>query len=284
MNRQYYYLVAGLPDIFYDDKKIPISLLEFRSYLSEHLNESEMQLINTFFWRFDNQNIMNRLEGKSDQINNLGNLNEESIEELFSAVKEGSFDEAKRIAPEYLARFIDAYKNEEPIYEGIRWDLQLSVLYYDFITTTSNSFINSWYLFERDLSNLLTAYNCRKNEISFSNQLVGKGELKDKLLKSSAKDFGITDEIDDIEKILKLAEETDILTQEKGLDLLMWEKLDTDSFFHYFSLEKLFVFTIKLSIAERWTGLDKETGLQFFEELLKDLGASYEFPAEFSLK
>jgi hypothetical protein len=284
MSRQYYYIVAGLPDILYDDKKIPLSLHDYRSYLSEQLSPGEMELIRTFFWRFDNENIINRLEGGTKPVHPLGNLDENKLDGLFDFVKEGSFEEAEKIAPAYLGRFIEAYKNEEPIFDGKRWDLQLSELYYDSITNTKNGFINSWYKFERDLNNFLTAFSCRNNEISIPNQLIGSGELNDKLTKSSARDFGITDELEYVEKILKVVEDSDIINQEKGLDQIKWEKLDADSFFHYFSLEKLFVFMIKLSIAERWMNLDKDTGLQLFEELLKNLGTSNKFSEEFSLK
>lgn len=284
MSRQYYYLVAGLPDIVYDDKKIPISQEEFREYLQEHLPKEDMDLIKLIFWYFDNQNVINRLEGSDAEFLPLGNLSVDELDELFAAVKEGSLDIAADIAPSYLGQFIDAYKNETPIIEGKRWDLQLSELYYEFATSTKNKFINDWFSFDRDFNNVLTAYNCRNNEFDVAKQVIGSGDLVEKLIKSSAKDFGITDEIELADKIFKAADETDIIKQEKGLDLIKWEKLLEDSFFHYFSLEKLFVFTVQLSIAERWISLDKDTGIKLFEELLKSLESSYEFPADFSLK
>ncbi len=284
MSRQYYYLVAGLPDIVYDDKKIPLSQLEFREYLKEHLPEDDMELIKLYYWRYDNQNVMNRLNGSDEEFLSLGNLTADDLDELFAAVKEGSFDTASKIAPPYFGEFIDAFKNETQLFEGKRWDLQLSELYYQFATSTSNTFINNWFLFEKDFNNVLTAYNCRNNEFDVAKQVIGEGELYDKLIKSSTKDFGITDEIENVERIFKAADEEDIIKQEKGLDIIKWEKLAEDSFFHYFSLEKLFAFTIQLSIAERWITLDKETGIKLFEELLNSLEGSYEFPADFSLK
>lgn len=284
MSRQYYYLIAGLPDIFFDDKKVPFTLVDFRNYLSEYLTDSEIGLLYTYFWRFDNENILNRLNDSSYSIDLKGNLDEQTIDELFSLIKEGSINDAEKIAPAYLCTFIDAFKNEKAIYEGKSWDLQLSELYYQFCTKTPNDFINKWFSFERDLNNLLTAIRCRNNNLEIASQIIGSGDLNEKLIKSSAKDFGLSDEIENLEKIFKAVEEDDILISERKIDQIKWDKLDDDSFFYYFNLEKLFVFIIKLSIAERWLSLDKETGIKLFEELLKSLEASYEFPEEFSLK
>ena len=46
MSRQYYYLVAGLPDVFFDDKKLSATQGEYRAYLGEYLTEKE-QIIET---------------------------------------------------------------------------------------------------------------------------------------------------------------------------------------------------------------------------------------------
>ncbi|MBN1116997.1 MAG: DUF2764 family protein [Bacteroidales bacterium] len=284
MSRQYYYLVAGLPDIIFDDKKIPLSTLEYRAYLEEHLEASEMSLLKTFFWRFDNKNVLKILKNTEVEQIGFGNLSLEQLDELFRCVKDGSNEDAMAIAPGYLVRFITAYKAETPIIEGKSWELQLSDLYYDYICQTSNTFINNWYTFEKNISNVLTALQCRKYEIDRNGKLAGKGEVIEKLEKSSSRDFGLSDEIELIDQIIKISEETDLLLQEQKTDLLKWGYLDENSFFHYFSIEKLFVFLIKLSIAERWISLDKETGRKLFEELLKDLETSYEFPEEFSLK
>lgn len=284
MSRQYHYLVAGLPELFFDEKKPQTSLIAFREYLNEHLSFDEMLLLNLLFWKYDNNNILEKLQNPEFEINPLGNLSLEEIEELFSAQKSGSLDSLGFYVPEYILDFIEAYKNNETIISGRTWELQLTELYFNHINNINNQYIKDWFVFEKDLTNLLTAFNCRKNELQIDKQLIGKGELVDKLVKSSARDFGITDEIEGIEKILKALDEDDLLEQEKKIDILKWELLDESSFFFYFTIERLFVFLIKLSITDRWLKLDKETGLKLFKELLNNLESAYEFPAEFGLK
>ena len=36
MSRQYHYLVAGLPELIFEDKKLVHTSADFRNYLSEH--------------------------------------------------------------------------------------------------------------------------------------------------------------------------------------------------------------------------------------------------------
>ncbi len=283
MRRQHYFLVSGLPDIFFDDKKISVSLNEFRNYLQEYLTEQEMKLIRLYYWRFDNTNILNRLENNEEKHNTLGNLDTNELDELFSAVKDDSFESLSFEIPDYIIEFIEAFKTETPIYTNKSWELQFSELYFEYFTGIENKFISGWYKFEQNLGNILTAINCRKADIAIENQLIGSGDLNDKLLKSSARDFGVdNDDLINADAVFKALEIEDLMEQEKKLDTIRWELLDESSFFHYFSLEKLFVFLIKLSIVERWMSLDKIKGLELFKELLNSLETSFEFPAEFS--
>lgn len=283
MPRQYHYLVAGLPDLMQDDQKIPMSTVQFRELLQGNMPENEFALIRSFFWRYDNQNLMARLQNPESDVDPLGNLSSADLDELLAAVKEGSFS-GSSVLPQYLATFISAYTNDTSLIENKRWELQLSELYYEHLVSEANDFVRNWYMFERDLSNILTAFNCRNHEIPVENQIIGKNELSEKLVKSNARDFGIDKDFPRIEQILKALDETDLLEQEKLIDRIKWEYLDEAVFFYYFTIERLFSFLIKLSIVERWMVLDKPTGQQLFNELINNLESSYAFPDEFKLK
>lgn len=284
MRRQYHYLVAGLPDLLIDDQKAPLSIVQFRELLQENMPANDFDIIRSFFWRFDNQNVLMRIQNPESPVDALGNLNSNELDELFSIVKEGSFSGTTSSAPQYLADFIEAYSNDAPVYEGKRWDVQLSELYYEFLISSENEFIRTWYLFERDLTNILTASNCKQHEMPVENQIIGKDDLVEKLIKSNAKDFGIDKDFPRIEQIFKAIDEQDLLEQEKHIDRIKWDYLDEASFFQYFTIEKLFSFLIKLSLVERWMVLDKPTGQQLFNELISNLEGSYAFPDEFKLK
>ena len=54
----YYCLIAGLPEISPDDKKLSLSVQELRTYLSNYLTKDEMDAINLFFYPNDNLQII----------------------------------------------------------------------------------------------------------------------------------------------------------------------------------------------------------------------------------
>ena len=283
MSKQYHYLVAGLPDLFIDDSKLSISTVEYRDMLTESMSGKDMQLIRLFFYEYDNQNVLKNIKNADSAFDKRGNLSETELETAFDMAKEG-VTEGAGLIPTYIVQFISAYKSETPIFEGKSWELQLSELYYEFVTSASNDFVSDWFKFQRDMQNLITAVQCRKYNVPVENQLIGKSELTEKLSRSNARDFGIDSDFIMLEPILKATEEEDLLEFEKKIDRIKWDYLDDRVFFHYFTVEKLFAFLIKLSIVERWLELDKETGRKLFNELLSNLEAGYEFPEEFKLK
>lgn len=283
MSRQYHYLVAGLPDILFDDSKLLVGMAEFKQLLSEHLHESDFDIIKLFFYRYDNNNILARLKDSECAINTIANYSSEELTNIFDSVKDGSLDTSSGV-PFYFREFVEAYRSESPIIEGKSWELQLSELYYSFIRSHQNEFVAKWFQFESDLQNILTASQCRSYNVPVENQLIGSGDLVDKLSRSNARDFGIDNEFPMLEQILKAIEEEDLMEFEKRVDRIKWDYLDEKVFFHYFTIEKIFSFIIKLSIVERWMSLDKETGQELFKELLKNMETTYEFPEEFKLK
>ena len=283
MSRQYHYLVAGFPDLFFDDSKVSINLNEFRTMLEEILPEDDMNSIRLFFFRYDNQNILAKLQDKSEPHDQRGNLSEADIEALFAAVKEGSDSATLLGIPSYLGEFVEAFRADKPLFESKSWEIQLSEMYYNHLASQSNTFIRDWFLFERDMQNILTAGQCRKYDMPVEKQLIGDSEIVEKLSRSNARDFGLDNEFPFVEAILKIIEEDDLKEYEKKIDHIKWDYLDDEVFFHFFTIEKLFSFVVKLSIIERWLSLDKETGKELLNDLLNNLEASYEFPEEFKL-
>lgn len=284
MSRDYHYMVSGLPDMMFDDSKLSIDLAGFRELLAEGLAEADFKFIRMFFFRFDNQNILRKLENTDYEHNSQANLSEIELEEVFNAVKDGSTNLNELGVPNYIGEFIEAYKTENSLFEGKRWELQLSELYHNYLNSVKNDFIRKWFQFECDFENIITAAQCRKHELAIDTQLIGKNELATILVRSNARDFGIDSSFPMLDQILKALEVEDPKEFETKLDRIKWDFLDEEVFFYYFSIEKLFSFMVKLSIVERWKELDKETGQKFLDELLSNMEASYEFPEQFKLK
>ena len=67
----------------------------------------------------------------------------------------------------------------------------------------------------------------------------------------------------------------DLVAREKGLDDLLWDKIDSLAVFHYFDIEAILAYIAKLHIVTRWLNLDEEVGRDQFRRLLKDVRGTY---------
>lgn len=273
--RNYYCLIAGLPDIVPDDTKISLTQADFYRELQEQLNPKDFELIELLFLPVDNKNLLNLLEKKKEPFLPLGKY---SVEEFEEQIKEPGD------ILDYLEEFIIHYKNDTPVFPGLSWENQLTTLYYDYILTTKNEFLRNWFEFELNIKNIITGINCRKHDFDSEKQLIGINPIVESIKKSNAKDFGLSNEIPFKDKIFQLYEmENKFHEREKGIDSIKWEYLDENTFFHYFSIEKIISFVIKLSIVERWLTINKEAGIAMFNRLLKDMEKGYTLPEEFNV-
>lgn len=281
MSREYHCLVAGLPELFFNNDKINFTFPDFKNQLREVLHFKDFRLIESFFWRYDNINVLKLLKNPESGINELGNLSKEDFDEIFSLVKDDALYSFEREIPGYFGKFIHAYKNELPLFRGKDWENQITQLYYKYLSGLDNQYIRNWFEFEMNLTNIITAYNCKKHQLTVENELIGNNEITEKLIKSNARDFGISVEFPKLESIINALEENNLVEREKKIDIIKWELLNDWTFFHYFTIEKIFSYTLQIEIIIRWLRLDKETGQELFNNLLSNLEKSYEFSKEF---
>ena len=72
-------------------------------------------------------------------------------------------------------------------------------------------------------------------------------------------------------QVMGVLEGSDILERERGLDNLMWEKIDEIVGLQVFTLDAILGFAAKLQIIARWLKLDPETGRELFRKLVDEI-------------
>lgn len=82
-------------------------------------------------------------------------------------------------------------------------------------------------------------------------------------------------EFEEALKVDNILADKDLVSREKGLDDLLWDKIDSLSTFHYFDIEAVLAYIAKLHIVTRWLNLDEEVGRDVFRRLLKDVRGTY---------
>lgn len=272
-NRQYYYLIAGLPDLTHDMFRPPVSVAVFLQTLHERLHAEDFAQVELLLLPADNHNLLQLLQDPEFQPTRSGTY---PLTALRTGIQE------PEILPAYMQRFVAAYREQEPIFPNMSWENQLAWLFYDHILETTEGFLHAWFSFDRDLRNLLAGLSARRCQLSIEGQLIGSYALTAAIRQSHVRDFGMTGEHPYLEDLLEL-EHGNWLERESGLDRLRWQFLDELLAFHYFSLEPLLAYLIKLMLLERWQTLEEETGAERFRQLTESLENSIQFPQEYAL-
>lgn len=275
----YYCLIAGLPDLQPESDKTYLPLEALKIELLEQLSDADAKLLKLVFAKFDNDNWLKYLQNKEAQLNQLGNLQTNDLEQLHSLLEEFENPKDSRLLP-YINVFYSTYATENFLAQGLSNEDYLSGLYYEFAMKSGNLFLREWFEFNLNINNVLTAIACRKHGFDMRTLVIGNNEVAQTIRSSNARDFGLQGIFDQLESILRISEEPNLLLREKQIDTLKWQWLDEHSFFNYFGVEKVLSFVLKSELLERWKPLSMEKGNEIFRELLGDLKEGVNFEDE----
>lgn len=274
----YYCLVAGFPDISLDDGKLSCSVSDFRTDVYPQLASSDQILVDLFYLKFDNQNLISLLKDKEAPVKTKGTLTGEELLALIETVRNGDIPDKKY--PAYLSEFVSQYINlaSEDLYKAE--DL-LASLYYQYAMSCKNQFISEWFEFNLNVNNILSAYAARKYKLDVASVIVGNTPACEQLRTSNARDFGLGDTIDYMDQVQRISETEELVERERKIDTLKWKWLEEQSFFYYFTIERIFVFLMFLDMTERWISLDKQKGYELFRQMIENLKEEISIPDEF---
>ncbi len=274
LKRNYYYLVAGFPDIVLDQKKIPFTIAELKQELKYHLHPDDNQLVEYLFLQYDNINFLNLLQKKEAGFIPLGNYDQNFWDD---EIKE------PESLPGYFKTFLTAYREETPLQPNLSDENQLAWLYYDFMLEQKNPFLVEWFTFLRDVNNIFAIYNSRKFELNIENQIIGDYELTQSAKRTASKDFGLANDLTYIDQLIGIYDNSDIVEQEMAIDMLKWKYIDDLNTFNYFSIEQILAFVIKFIMIERWSKLESGQSNEIFKKMLNDLENSFQFSKDFNI-
>jgi len=249
----YYYIVSGLPDISFDDSKTAMTLEQFREEVFSGLSGADRKVMDLLLL----EDTCRKLLSDRDNVN-PGDNQPKFIDVFLRELKDGSWQDKAAFAEDRL------------------WSL-----FYEYAMDSRNAFVSRWYEFNLDLSNIISAITARKYNLDIQKVIVGSNDVANALRTSGARDWGLSQELVFFDDIIRLADETDLSQRERKADMLRWNWLEENSFFNYFTVEKLFSFMVRLGMVERWTTLDREKGQRLFRELIGTLKDQTEVPAEF---
>ena len=138
-------------------------------------------------------------------------------------------------------------------------DESLTESFYRDALSSGNSFIREYFTFD---------LNVRNAKVRYLNKALGRPEDKD-IIDIRTEEF---EKAAEVEQILL---GKDIIAREKAIDDLYWEKLDELSLMHYFDMNVIMAFILKLHIIDRWHILDENTGREMFKKLVDEVRSTF---------
>ncbi|GBU20610.1 v-type ATPase subunit C [Fibrobacteres bacterium R8-0-B4] len=280
MPRNYYYLVAGLPELLREESKNIPPFRLVAEEIKQELVPSDFQFVRAMTLPIDNRNLANILTHGSEEFDPRGNFTKEEL-------SKGSVD-----LPEYMQVFLAAHKENRQIFAGLTPLDQLTWLFYEEMSTLNNPFVREWFDFEISLRNVIVGLNVRKGlghieaiaterDRPIALTLVGRGEAAEAVLRSSSPDFGLSTAFPWIDKVIALSK-GGLTDMEKGIDDLRWDVLnDLTMFIPFFHVETVAAFVQKLLIVERWMKLEPVAGKARLDKLIDEMMKSFVMPEGF---
>lgn len=282
MKKNYYYLIAGLPELSLDDNKLHLTVREFREAYYPELADEDRRLLDLVYLAYDNANLLLLIKDKEAALETEGLYTKEQLLGIIEAAR--AQEAPDRNYPRYMYDFVVEAESEEDAAEGTIFpEDRLAQLYYAHAMNSGNAFVERWFRFNLDLNNFLTAITARRYKLDVKNLIVGNSEVAKALRTSNSRDFGLTGLMDSFEEIMRISEIENLVERERRLDVFKWEWMEEASFFDYFSVEKLFAFLIKVQIIERWMTLDAEAGGELLRSMIRQLKEEVKVPQEFTI-
>ena len=122
--------------------------------------------------------------------------------------------------------------------------------------------------------------NVRNQMVRYLNHALGREPEKDvlKLTDPEAEETGLEPEeleFKESAKLQSILEGNDILSRERGIDDLYWEKIDEITLFDYLNFDKILGVIVKMMIIRRWLILDEQSGREMFKKLVNEVRGSF---------
>ena len=278
----YYCLVTGLPELSLEDGKLSYTVANFKTEIYPELSKSDKKLVDLFYLKYDNQNLLALLKDKEAVVDeSLGNYSADELLDVIASFKEETAPDKK--FPSYFYEFSELYLNT-PEEERFGIEDKLHGFYYHYAMKCGNKFVSDWFELNLNVNNILAAMAARKYKMDVAKVAVGTNFVAEALRSSNARDFGLADDLEYFEQLTRINDNVDLVEREKKIDLLKWNRMEDNTFFNYFTIEKIFVFLMKLEMIERWVSLDKEKGNEMFRKLIDQLKDEVQIPQEFRNK
>ena len=149
-------------------------------------------------------------------------------------------------------------------------DENLNPEFYLKALTHKDKFIREYFRFDLNVRNAKVKYlNKALERPAAQDVLTFSEETSQYVLDAAGAEF---EEAGDLDTVLNLG---DILSRERGIDDLVWDKINSLTTFNYFDIDAILGFITKMNIVARWFRLDEQTGREMFQKLVNEVRGTF---------
>ncbi len=268
LQRRYHYLIAGLPDLSFEEQKPPITVVEFCKQLFTHLHPEDYEQISLVLLNYDNKNLIHFLKDNETEYTIAGNYKavrfRDQVDRLNSILPE------KDILPGYMVNLIKQHYDVESAINPDNYEMILAEGYYHHIMNIGSPFLKMMTEFDYNINNLLTAFQTGKYNLFLKGFIVGENSLAMHLKRIGGRNLVSDSEFDFFNEILGYAGIQSYAEAERKYDILRWKMIDEATFFENFSIDWLLGYLHKLLIIRRWSNLNHDSGIQRLREMITE--------------
>jgi hypothetical protein len=272
--RQYYYLIAGLPEIHFGSVPAHIRTTEIIAEIRESIAPEDVPALNTIYFPNDNYNLINYCQKTNKPWKYPCNFSAEDFKKAFNEADDD-------VLPAYMSEFYAPFVNGSFQSADILPENILTGFFYEYVLAHSTGFLSAWFEFDRDFRNILTALSAGYQQISPDVHLIGDNEVVGMIKKSRAFDFGLTYEFPYINQLIRLHEQHDYFELEKLTDQIRWNKTEELTAFSYFTLDSILGYLIKMEISGRWASLNTDEGIRLLDKKIDQFRQNIRFTDEY---
>lgn len=275
--KDYYYLLSAVPHLSLDKETYGrIHFDEVFELITENISRSDVNAFNYLLYQNDNLNLISAIARHHRKPVPHHMFHFPSV---FGQEVMHDYEKNYILFPDYMYDFVEMHQEEFAARSIALLEQWLLAAFYREAAHHEDEFIRAYFGFERDLRNIITAFNCRTFGYNLQEQLIGESFLNQQLLRSSASDFGLTPQYPFIERLQPLIEEQQIPELEHFMDSLLWEHLDELTRFSFFNSHKLLAYTLKLFMIKKWSWLRPDKGQERLHNLIDRMMENFELPA-----
>jgi hypothetical protein len=260
IQRQYHYLIAGLPNISLSDPREWISVTGFKDLLRDHLHPEDFRQVWLVFLKEDHRNLIRFLSGAEAVETGAGNFSFGDFKEqinLFSAILP-----SEDILPPYMVEVLRENHTNDEKRDPVLISHALAEGFYSFIMSNGCSFLKSFYEFDYNMNNLVAFLKASKFLSEGGKYITGRSQHAVHLQNLEGKSLVKDPEFEYFDEIISISGTASFAEEELKYDRLRWRVIEELVFFEDFSIDRVLGYLQQMLIISRWSALDSDFGVK----------------------